>query len=295
MNDNDDDTPAPPAILPAFAPVPRLCDRSNGWKPEVQRRFIEALAETGSVKAACARVGRADHGAYNLRRHPEGASFRAAWQAAVDIAMRRLEDTMLDRAINGVEVPVFCFGNLIAYRTVHNDRLGMFMLRNRLPGRYAAGGGPKALNAVGKMAHARLKKQWRAEWEAERRRAQEEKDKEVTAGLIETFETMHRRWYAALSPCTRAAYKEFRRSERADQAAGYCPCDDEIAEAESEYDAGAASLDGRAKINMIIEVDGYAVDEVLAEPAPGDAEGDGPGEPEAPGGPRIRSAKDEGW
>ena len=119
MNDSDDDDAPPypqtPAqILPAFAPVPRLCDRSNGWKPEVQRRFIEALAETGSVKAACARVGRADHGAYALRRHPEGESFRAAWQAAIDIAMRRLEDAMLDRAINGVEVPVFCFGNLIA-------------------------------------------------------------------------------------------------------------------------------------------------------------------------------------
>ena len=61
----------PAQTLPAFTPVPRLADRSNGWKPEVQRAFIEALAETGSVKAACRRVGRADHGAYALRRHPE--------------------------------------------------------------------------------------------------------------------------------------------------------------------------------------------------------------------------------
>src|SRR4051812_11676245 len=76
--------------LPTFAPVPRLKDRSNGWKPEVQRAFIEALAELGSVKAACRRIGRADHGAYLLRRHPEAAEFRRAWDAALDIGMRRI-------------------------------------------------------------------------------------------------------------------------------------------------------------------------------------------------------------
>ena len=37
----------PQTILPQFAPVPREKDRHNGWKPEVQRAFIEALAETG--------------------------------------------------------------------------------------------------------------------------------------------------------------------------------------------------------------------------------------------------------
>src|SRR5690348_5864109 len=65
----------------AFAPVPRLKDRANGCKPEVQVAFIEALAETGSVKAACRRVGRADRGAYQLRCHPEAAGFRTAWDA----------------------------------------------------------------------------------------------------------------------------------------------------------------------------------------------------------------------
>ena len=36
-----------PTFLPDFTPVPRLKDRSNGWKPHVQRAFIEALARTG--------------------------------------------------------------------------------------------------------------------------------------------------------------------------------------------------------------------------------------------------------
>src|SRR5688500_15898203 len=93
----------PSTTLPAFTPVPRLKDRSNGWKPEVQRAFIEALAETGSVRAACRRVGRTDNGAYQLRRHPEGEGYRAAWDAALDLGIRRLEDALTERAIHGVE------------------------------------------------------------------------------------------------------------------------------------------------------------------------------------------------
>src|SRR5205085_5721353 len=85
--------------LPAFTPVPRTKDRSNGWKPAVQRQFIEALAELGSVKAACRRIGRADHGAYLLRRHPEAEEFRRAWDAALDIGMRRIEDVAMERAL----------------------------------------------------------------------------------------------------------------------------------------------------------------------------------------------------
>ena len=50
MADHDPDT-APTqhpqsarGTLPAFIPVPRAKERSNGWKPQVQRAFIEAEA-----------------------------------------------------------------------------------------------------------------------------------------------------------------------------------------------------------------------------------------------------------
>ena len=106
----------PRTTLPAFAPVPRARDRHNGWKPEVQRAFIEALAETGSVKAAARRVGRAEVGAYLLRRHPEAREFRKAWDAALDIGMRRIEDLAMDRALNGVVEPVYSYGKLVGTR-----------------------------------------------------------------------------------------------------------------------------------------------------------------------------------
>ena len=163
----DTDQPSPATTLPAFTPVPRLKERSNGWSAAVQRAFIEALAETGSVEAACRRVNRASVGAYLLRRHPEADSFRKAWQAALDLGMQRVEDVAMDRALNGVEVPVYAYGKIIGTRTVYNDRLLMFMLRNRAPKRFAADGA-RGMSAVDRAMLTRLKREWRAEWERER-------------------------------------------------------------------------------------------------------------------------------
>lgn len=158
-------------ILPQFAPVPRATKRSDGWKAEVQHAFIQALAETGSVRAACARVKRADHGAYMLRRHPEAEEFRRAWDAALDIGLRRIEDLAMDRALNGHEQPMYSYGKLVGTRTVYNDRLLMFMLRNRAPERFGGGlresGGASGKNAIDQMNLARLKKQWQKEYAAE--------------------------------------------------------------------------------------------------------------------------------
>jgi hypothetical protein len=179
---------APRRDLIAFTPVPRQTDRSNGWKPEVQLAFIEALADTGSVKAACKAVGRADFGAYQLRRHPEAQEFSAAWDAALAHGIRKIEDVAMDRALNGVEVPVYSYGKLIGKRTVYNDRLLMFMLRNRAPERFCADAA-RGLNAVDRMRQKRLKEAWRQEWLAERR-AQEPDIEHVRAEILARVQAM---------------------------------------------------------------------------------------------------------
>lgn len=168
--------------LPTFTPVPRIKDRSNGWKPEVQQRFIEALAETGSVAAACKRLGRANVGAYLLRRHPEAASFRAAWDAALELGVRRIEDEAMDRALYGVEEVVIQNGETVLKRRRYNERLVMFMLRNRAPERFSDGGA-MGLSAVDKMRLKRLKAQWREEW-AEERRAAEPRIEDVRREML---------------------------------------------------------------------------------------------------------------
>lgn len=214
---------ATPGALTAFAPVPRRCERHDGWTPERQRGFIEALADTGSVEAAARAVDMAERGAYELRRQPGAEGFRAAWEAALAHGIQRIEDVAMDRALNGVIEPVYSYGKIVGTRVRHNDRLLMFMLRNRAPERFAAGGGPKALNAVSRTEVARLKKEWRKEWEAERPQVsiaevQASIDRKVEEVRARFRRDVEARW-AALSDETRAAWAHFIASRDRDLAA----------------------------------------------------------------------------
>ena len=67
--------------IPAFVPVPTRA-RRDGWSPARQAGFIGALAETGSVAAAAARVGMSRESAWRLRLREGADSFAAAWDAA---------------------------------------------------------------------------------------------------------------------------------------------------------------------------------------------------------------------
>ena len=57
--------------------------RFDGWTPARQLVFLEVLARTRSVSAAARSVGVSREGAYRLRRRPEAALFRAAWDRAI--------------------------------------------------------------------------------------------------------------------------------------------------------------------------------------------------------------------
>jgi hypothetical protein len=118
-----------------FTPAP-LRFRHDGWTAEKQIAFIEALAETACVEEACRRVGMSDSAAYKLRRKPCGAAFRRAWDAALDCGMHRLEQAALGRAVNGVPRPVFYKGEQVGEWRDYDERLTMFLLRNRRSTRY---------------------------------------------------------------------------------------------------------------------------------------------------------------
>ena len=115
--------------LPDFAPVPRKY-RHDGWTPERQRAFIEALADCGSVTRAAGMVNMAQANCYTLRRAPGAEEFRAAWDAALDFGVKRLKDIAFERAVEGELVPVFVGGKLMGFRRKHNDALLMFCLRH---------------------------------------------------------------------------------------------------------------------------------------------------------------------
>lgn len=130
----------------SFTPVP-VRPRADGWTPERQVGFVEALAATGNVEAACRTVGLSTSAAYTLRARTDASAFREAWGIAVDYAVKRLADAALDRAINGEVTPIFFKGEQIGERRRYDNRLAMFILRLRDPEGFAAwreDGRPKA-------------------------------------------------------------------------------------------------------------------------------------------------------
>lgn len=131
-------TPTPPearTIIPDFTPVARKY-RHDGWTPERQRAFIQALAATGSVTAAANRINMSSEGAYVLRHQPGAEGFAAAWAAALDHGVQHLTDLAIDRATHGTPVPVFWKGEQVGERRRYNDRLLMFILKHHIPGQY---------------------------------------------------------------------------------------------------------------------------------------------------------------
>ena len=61
-----DEAASCPSAPTPFDPVP-VRARSDGWTPQKQREFIEALADTGVVREAAARGGMTQRSAWRLR------------------------------------------------------------------------------------------------------------------------------------------------------------------------------------------------------------------------------------
>jgi hypothetical protein len=78
---------------------------------EIQQRFLEALAETGSVSTATAVAGTSRTRVYELRK--ADPTFASAWEEAEEIAVDRLEDEARRRALEGVPEPLVSAGKLV--------------------------------------------------------------------------------------------------------------------------------------------------------------------------------------
>lgn len=120
-----------------FKPVP-VKARHDGWTPERQQQFIEALAASACVEEAARTVGLSASSAYRLRAKFDAQSFRLAWDAALDYGIRRLSDAAIARAIHGEAIPHYYKGELVGEHRRYDNRLAQFLLRYRDPLRYAA-------------------------------------------------------------------------------------------------------------------------------------------------------------
>ncbi len=180
--------PAPDDPLLDFMPVPHVAARSNSITPDVQRAFIAQLAATGIVTQAARHVGKSMEALYKLRQRPGAEGFRAAWDAALDRGVSRLEDCALARAIEGEEKPILHAGKVVGTERRHNEPLVMFFLRNRLPHRY------DQQKEVG-PGHP-LYEKVAAAYAAEQARIA--RDPEQEKKTRKSLEIMFGRWFAAL-------------------------------------------------------------------------------------------------
>jgi hypothetical protein len=102
---------------PSFIPA----TRHDGWSPELKSRFLAALAEKGNVRAAAARCGRSAQSAYLQRRRDPW--FARGWAGALIHAHEHSVQVLADRALDGVEEPVFYRGELVGTRRRYDNRL----------------------------------------------------------------------------------------------------------------------------------------------------------------------------
>ena len=76
--------------------------RGQGWTEERRGRFLEALAQAGSVRLAARAVGYAGAtDAYRLRH--SDPDFAAKWDEAIAAAVARIESSLVARALAEIE------------------------------------------------------------------------------------------------------------------------------------------------------------------------------------------------
>ena len=103
--------------------------RHDGWLPDKQRHFLEAIARGLSVEQACRFVGMSPSSAYAFRNRAAGAAFALGWRAANLIAREHIANALLARAIEGqVETTTRADGTVVS-RHRFDNRLAVTMLK----------------------------------------------------------------------------------------------------------------------------------------------------------------------
>ena len=152
--------PEPDDPLLGFAPYVHRAPRRNSITPERQREFIAALAATGIVTQAARSIGASLEALYRLRHQPGAEGFAAAWEAALDRGIARLEDCAIELAIAGEELPIVSAGKLLGTYRKHNFGHIRFVLSQRRSARWTAQDGDFAALRPGHPVYEQLRAQW---------------------------------------------------------------------------------------------------------------------------------------
>ena len=100
--------------------------RFDGFTAEKRKRFLKALGKSGCVSDA-ARVAGISRNTANRWRRKE-ADFGRQCEAAIDMAASELEPIAWERAVTGIEEPVWYYGKQVGTRLKRSDSLLRLLL-----------------------------------------------------------------------------------------------------------------------------------------------------------------------
>ena len=127
----DDGSAVPPAAGGVGKlPTPARTVRHNEWTRARMAGFLRELAASQSVSQAAKSVGMGRQSAYRLRNKLAGTPFALAWEVALEAGLQQLAHAVLDRAVNGEEVPHYYHGELVATHRKYDNRLAAWLLDN---------------------------------------------------------------------------------------------------------------------------------------------------------------------
>ena len=104
--------------------------RPHEWTRAKMAEFLRELAATQSVPEAARAVGMSRQSAYGLRNRLAGTPFSLGWEVALEAGLHQLHHAVMDRAVNGVEVPHYYHGKLVGTSRRYDNRLASWVLGN---------------------------------------------------------------------------------------------------------------------------------------------------------------------
>ena len=111
-------------------PHPRRTPHHNEWTRAKMVAFLRELAASQSVAQAARSVGMSRQSAYKLRTRLARTPFALGWEVALEAGLQQLAHAMLDRAVNGVEVPHYYHGELVGTSRQFDERLAIWIAAN---------------------------------------------------------------------------------------------------------------------------------------------------------------------
>ena len=104
----------------------RVAARANGFTPKKRRRFIKTLRKTGCISDAARVAGISTTTADRWRK--KDRRFANACERAIEIASEDIEMLAWERAVTGIEEPVYHYGKFSHMRVRRSDSIFRMLL-----------------------------------------------------------------------------------------------------------------------------------------------------------------------